>query len=118
MSPRPGKARPGYRTTRCTGTSSAPGTLQYQVELFPLKDETAKGAIFAGDGIATQDQLESGSLTPLAYLRQVAATGRLQVLHGGTFWSARGPVTETWDPAATAAPVLERYGRSVVQSPR
>ncbi|UZE30848.1 Ig-like domain-containing protein [Pseudomonas asplenii] len=101
---------PGLESSVNLYLSSADGALlQYQVELFPLKDETAEGAIFAGDGIATQDQLESGSLTPLAYLRQVAATGRLQVLHGGTFWSARGPVTATWDPAATAAPVLERY---------
>ncbi|WP_416769874.1 Ig-like domain-containing protein [Pseudomonas sp. RHF3.3-3] len=83
--------------------------LQYQVEVFPKQDETAEGAVFASDGIPTQGQLEEGTLAPLAYLRQVAAGGKLQVLRSGSFWSARGPIGTNWDPTLQAARQPERY---------
>ncbi|WP_037007041.1 hypothetical protein [Pseudomonas asplenii] len=83
--------------------------LQYQVEVFPVQDETAEGAVFASDGIPTQGQLEDGTLTPLAYLRQVAATGKLKVLRSGSFWSTPGPIGATWAPSRQPAKLAERY---------
>lgn len=83
--------------------------LQYRVEVYPEQDETAEGAVFADDGIPTQSLLEDGKLTPLAYLRQVAASGKLQVLRGGSFWSTRGPIDASWDPTRQRATLPERY---------
>ncbi|CAD5199801.1 Ig-like domain-containing protein [Pseudomonas sp. FEN] len=90
-------------------SSADEALLRYKVELFPEKDETASGEVFAEDGIVTEGQLESGALTALEYVRRVAASGKLSVIRSSPLWTDQGLLAATWSASQTRSTRTERY---------
>lgn len=58
----------------------------------------AETALMAGEGQPLQQALEDGSLSPVDFVRQVAAAGELVVVETGDVWERPGAVSQDWQP--------------------
>ena len=57
-----------------------------------------ESGLFKQSGQHLLDQLTSGRLTPLEYVRQVAMAGRLEVVQSNPVWTRLGGVSGGWQP--------------------